>query len=203
MTKDKYLPDGPVPHEARPEGLHAGCECGDESTVFADPWKKGFTRRRMVQGTTAFAAALAVQPLSARYSFAAPAATPMQRTLINLVWRGGLDQHTWFPLLGNPEYARARPSIRETAQTAFALDRMVGALNEWRPLYDTLGAGGFGYVPAAVSQDRTHSHFDAMDVLEGGMNTPSSDGWAARALRNLPNPAVLRTVLSAPHMNYL
>jgi uncharacterized protein (DUF1501 family) len=195
MTKDKYLPDGPVPHEARPEGLHAGCECGDESTVFADPWKKGFTRRRMVQGTTAFAAALAVQPLSARYSFAAPAATPMQRTLINLVWRGGLDQHTWFPLLGNPEYARARPSIRETAQTAFALDRMVGALNEWRPLYDTLGAGGFGYVPAAVSQDRTHSHFDAMDVLEGGMNTPSSDGWAARALRNLPNPAVLSAVM--------
>ena len=50
-------------------------------------------------------------------------------------------------------------------------------------------------MPAAVSQDRTHSHFDAMDVLEGGLNTPSSDGWAARALRNLPNPAVLSAVM--------
>ena len=36
MTKDQYLPDGVVRHEARPEGLHAGCECGDESTTFAE-----------------------------------------------------------------------------------------------------------------------------------------------------------------------
>jgi uncharacterized protein (DUF1501 family) len=195
MTKDKYLPDGPIPHEARPEGLHSGCECGDDSAVFADPFEKGFTRRRVLQGSTAFAAGLAVQPLTARYAFAAPAASPMQRVLINVVWRGGLDQHTWFPLLGVPQYAASRPTIRETAQTAFALDRTVGVLNEFRPLYDTLGAAGFGYVPSAVSQDRTHSHFDAMDVLEGGLNTPSSEGWAARALRNLPNPAVLSAVM--------
>jgi uncharacterized protein (DUF1501 family) len=191
----KYLPEGPVPHEDRPEGLHAGCECGDESTVFADPFKKGFTRRRVLQGSTAFAAALSVQPLTAKYAFAAPAAAPVQRVLINLIWRGGLDQHTWFPLLGNPEYAKARPNIRETEQTAFALQRGVGALNEFKPLYDTLGAGGFGYVPAAVSQDRTHSHFDATDLLEGGLNMPSSDGWAARALKLLPNPAVLSAVM--------
>jgi uncharacterized protein (DUF1501 family) len=200
MTKDKYLPDGPVPHEDRPEGLHSGCECGDDSVVFADPFKKGFTRRKVIQGTTAFAAGLAVQPLTARYAFAAPAAGPVQRVLINVVWRGGLDQNTWFPLLGIPQYAQARPNIRETEQTAFRLSPQVGALNEWRPLYDTLGAAGFGYVPAAVSQDRTHSHFDAMDVLEGGMNTPSSDGWAARALRNLPNPAVLTAVMVGPQL---
>ena len=70
MTKDKYLPEGIVPHEARPEGLHAGCECGDESTTFAEPFKKGFTRRKVLQGSTAFAAALSVQPLTARYAFA-------------------------------------------------------------------------------------------------------------------------------------
>src|SRR5215216_1312119 len=107
MTKDKYLPDGPtkghlpdgaVPHQDRPEGLHAGCECGD--------------------GSTAFAAALSVQPLTAKFAFAAPAAAPVQRVLINVIWRGGLDQHTWFPLLGNPAYGQARPGIRETAQTA-------------------------------------------------------------------------------------
>jgi uncharacterized protein (DUF1501 family) len=196
MTKDKYLPDGIVPHEDRPAGLHAGCECGDESTTFAEPFKKGFTRRKVLQGSTAFAAALSVQPLTARFAFAAPAAAPVQRVLINVIWRGGLDQHTWFPLLGNPEYARARPGIRETAQTAGVnLGRGIAALNEFRPLYTTLGAGGFGYVPAAVSQDRTHSHFDATDLLEGGMNTPSSDGWAARALRNLPNPAVLSAIM--------
>ncbi len=195
MTKDKYLPEGPIPHEDRPTGMHSGCECGDESTIFADPFKKGFTRRKVIQGTTAIAAGLAVQPLTARYAFAAPAAGPLQRVLINVVWRGGNDQHTWFPLLGVPQYAQARPNIRETEQTAFRLSPQVGALNEWRPLYDTLGAAGFGYVPAAVSQDRTHSHFDAMDVLEGGLNTPSSDGWAARALRNLPNPAVLSAVM--------
>ena len=195
MTKDKDLPDGPIPHQDRPEGLHSGCECGDDSVVFADPFKKGFTRRGVLGGSTAFAAGLAVQPLTARYAFGAPAAAPMQRVLINVVWRGGNDQHTWFPLLGVPQYASSRPNIRETARTAFALDRNVGAINEWRPLYDTLGAAGFGYVPAAVSQDRTHSHFDAMDVIEGGMNTPSSDGWAARALRNLPNPAVLSAVM--------
>ena len=196
MTKDKYLPEGPVPHEDRPAGMHSGCECGDDSVVFADPFKKGFTRRKVIQGTTAFAAALAVQPMTARYAFAAPAANPLQRVLVNVVWRGGLDQHTWFPLLGIPQYAQARPNIRETEQTAFRIPgSQVGAINEWRPLYDTLGAAGFGYVPAAVSQDRTYSHFEAMDVLEGGMNTPSSDGWAARALRNLPNPAVLSAVM--------
>jgi uncharacterized protein (DUF1501 family) len=196
MTKDKYLPDGVVPHEARPEGLHAGCECGDESTTFAEPFKKGFTRRKVLQGSTALAAALTVQPLSARFAFGAPAASPMQRCLIHLIWRGGLDQHTWFPLLGNPDYAKSRPTIGETAQTAgINLGRGIAAINEFRPLYTTLGAGGFGYAPACVSQDRTHSHFDATDLLEGGLNTPSSDGWAARALRNLPNPAVLSAVM--------
>lgn len=194
MTKDRDLPDGVVPHQDRPAGLHAGCECGDESVTFAEPFARGFTRRRVLQGSTALAAALSVQPLTARFAFAAPA--PVQRVLINVIWRGGLDQHTWFPLLGNPEYARARPGIRETAQTAgINLGRGVAALNELRPLYTVLGAGGFGYVPAADSQDRTHSHFDATDLLEGGMNTPSSDGWAARALRNLPNPAVLAAVM--------
>lgn len=196
MTKDRYLPEGPVPHEDRPEGLHSGCECGEESAIFADPFKKGFTRRKVLQGSTAIAAGLAVQPLTARYAFAAPAAAgPVNRVLINVVWRGGADQNTLFPLLGYPQYATARPNIRETAQTAFQLSPQVGALNEWRPLYDTLGAAGFGYVPTAVSQDRTYSHFDAMDVLEGGLNTPSSDGWAARGLRNLPNPAVLSAVM--------
>jgi uncharacterized protein (DUF1501 family) len=195
MTPKKGLGEGPVPHEDRPEGLHSGCECGDDSVQFADPFKKGFTRRRVLQGSTAFAAALSVQPLTAKYAFAAPAASPVQRVLINLVWRGGLDQHTWFPLLGNPVYANARPGIRETDQTSFAMTRGVGALNEFRPLYNTLGAGSFGYVPAADSQDKTHSHFEAMDLLEGGLNTPSSDGWAARALKQLPNPAVLSAVM--------
>ncbi len=191
----KYLPEGPVPHEDRPEGLHSGCECGDDSQVFADPFKKGFTRRRVLQGSTAFAAALSVQPLTARYAFAAPGDAPIEKCLVNVVWRGGCDQFTWFPMLGRPEYAEARPGIRETEQTAFALQRGFGALNEFRPLYDTLGAGGFGYVPAAVSQDKTRSHFDAMDVLEGGMNAPASDGWAARALKMLPNPAVLSAIM--------
>ena len=196
MSDDKkYLPEGPVPHEDRPEGLHSGCECGDDSQVFADPFKKGFTRRKVLQGSTAFAAALSVQPLTARYAFAAPAAAPVQKVMVNLILRGGADQLTLFPLLGNPEYAKARPGIAETPQTAFALQRGVGALNEFRPLYDTLGAGGFGYVPAAVSQDKTHSHFDASDLLEGGLEMPSSDGWAARALKLLPNPAVLSAVM--------
>jgi uncharacterized protein (DUF1501 family) len=195
MTKKQSLGEGPIPHEERPDGLHSGCECGDDSISFAEPFKKGFTRRKVLQGSTAFAAGLAVQPLMARYAFAAPAATPMQRVLINLCFRGGLDQHTWFPLLGNPRYAQARPTIAETSQTAFALSRGIGALNEFKDLHTTLGAGGFGYVPAADSQDKTHSHFESMDLLEGGMNTPSSDGWAARALRLLPNPAVLSAVM--------
>jgi uncharacterized protein (DUF1501 family) len=196
MSKDKYLPEGPVPHEARPEGLHSGCECGDDSIRFAEPFKKGFTRRRVLQGTTAFAAALSMQPLTARYAFAAPAAGPIPRVLINLIWRGGRDQHSWYPLLGDPAYAKSRPTIAETAQTAsINLGRGIGALNELRPLYTALGAAGFGYVPGAVSQDRSHSHFESTDLLEGGMNTVSSDGWAARALRNLPNPAVLSAVM--------
>jgi uncharacterized protein (DUF1501 family) len=195
MTKKQSLGEGPIPHEERPQGLHSGCECGDDSISFAEPFKRGFTRRRVLQGSTAFAAGLAVQPLMARYAFAAPAATPTQRVLINLCFRGGLDQHTWFPLLGNSKYAQLRPTIAETAQTAFPLSRGVAALNEFKDLHTTLGAAGFGYVPAADSQDRTHSHFEAMDLLEGGMNTPSSDGWAARALRLLPNPAVLSAVM--------
>jgi uncharacterized protein (DUF1501 family) len=195
MTKKQSLGEGPIPHEERPSGLHSGCECGDDSIAFAEPFKKGFTRRRVLQGSTAFAAALSMQPLTARYAFAAPAAAPMQRVLINLVFRGGLDQHTWFPLLGNPTYAQARPTIAETTQTAFALSRGIGALNEFKDLHTTLGAGGFGYVPAADSQDKTHSHFEAQDLLEGGMNKPSSDGWAARALKLLPNPAVLSAVM--------
>jgi uncharacterized protein (DUF1501 family) len=193
MTKKKALGEGPIPHEDRPEGLHHQCECG-ETVEFAEPFKKGFTRRRVLQGSTAFAAALSVQPLTARYSFAAPV-QPIERVLINLCWRGGLDQHTWFPLLGNPTYAKARPNIAETAQTAFAMSRGVGALNEFRPLYNALGPNGFGYVPAADSQDPTHSHFQATDLLEGGLATPSSDGWAARALKLLPNPAVLSAVM--------
>ena len=57
MTKKQSLGEGPIPHEERPQGLHSGCECGDDSISFAEPFKKGFTRRSVLQGSTAFAAA--------------------------------------------------------------------------------------------------------------------------------------------------
>ena len=55
-----------------------------------DPWRRGFTRRRVLQGTTAMVAALGTQVVTTRFAFAARKAVDADAIVV-ISMRGGWD----------------------------------------------------------------------------------------------------------------
>ena len=104
------LPDSAPRHDQRPEGMHAGCDCGHEEEA-QDPWRRGFTRRRVLQGTTAMVAALGVQTVSTKYAFSAATKALDVDTVVVVSLRGGWDGlNIVVPTFEN-RYYEQRPSI--------------------------------------------------------------------------------------------
>src|SRR4051794_13645339 len=98
-----------------------GCDCGD-GPAEDDPWRKGFTRRRVVQGTSALVAALALQTVSTRYAFAA--AKPPDADVVVLVsLRGGWDSLTAVVPTMEDRYYQSRRTIAVGKGAALPLAR--------------------------------------------------------------------------------
>jgi uncharacterized protein (DUF1501 family) len=128
---------------------------------------------------------------AARYSFAAPAASPAR--FVFIILRGALDGLSAVPPYADPDYARLRGELAIAApgatDGALALDGFFG-LNPGLPfLHETYGARELLVLPAIATGYRERSHFDGQDVLESGMTQPHSSqtGWLNRALMNLPS----------------
>jgi len=143
-------------------------------------------RRRFLQLGVASCSAL----FSARYSFAAPAASDARFVFILL--RGALDGLAAVPPHGDPDYARLRAQLAigapGAAGGALPLDGTFGlnpGLQFMREAYD---AHELLVFHAVASPYRERSHFDGQDVLESGMGRPhaSQTGWLNRALLALP-----------------
>ena len=131
--------------------------------------------------------------LTARYSFAAPAAGDAR--LVFIIMRGALDGLSAVPPYADPDYARLRGELAIGApggsDGALALDGYFGLNPGLSFLQHSFVARELVVLPAVASAYRERSHFDGQDVLESGMTQPhaSQTGWLNRALVNLPSAA--------------
>ena len=178
------LPAGTPGHDERPAGMHAGCDCGGDAEP-TDPWRRGFTRRRVVQGTSAMVAALGVQTVSTRYAFAAPTAAKAldADTVVVISLRGGWDSLNIVVPTFEDRYYQQRPNIAVPKAAALPLERGFGLHPALAGLHKLYGAGKMAPVVAVGTPDTTLSHFEAMDILERGTGRAGSpSGWLNRVL---------------------
>lgn len=146
-----------------------------------DPWRRGFTRRRLLQGGAAVGcAALGSQLLTSKYAFGA-ADTTTADTLVVLSFRGGIDGLS-VVIPRDAELRDFRPNVGVAESATQRLDERFGlhpALAPLKPFYDI---GQLGFVHAAGSPQPDYSHFSAMDVFERGSIANSTTGWIDRVL---------------------
>ena len=106
----------------------------DELAADRDKWRKGFTRRRLVQGAGwVGVAALGTQLVTTRVAFADPATT--KRTLIVIFLRGGMDGLSVVVPGNDANYHAMRPNIGIPAASLLAADRGFGLNPAMQPVY--------------------------------------------------------------------
>ncbi|MCW5936075.1 MAG: DUF1501 domain-containing protein [Fimbriimonadaceae bacterium] len=116
--------------------------------------------------------------------------------LVVLFLRGGADALNVIAPYGDDEYFRARPSLalrnpndrgHAEGERLLDLDGFFGMNRALEPLLPEFREGRMAVVHAAGSGDSTHSHFEAMSLMESGSfaNADSArGGWIARYLES-------------------
>jgi len=174
-------------------------------------------KRRDFLGTMGACAGLMVAV--GRNAWAAPvldadAGADTSRKLIVVMLRGAVDGLNVVAPVGDPNYARLRPTIGlgMPGQAGGAIDldgyfALHPALAALQPLWTEKK---LAFIHASGSPDATRSHFDAQDYMEsatpGRKGTP--DGWMNRVVTSLPGTssptralsigAVMPRILSGP-----
>jgi uncharacterized protein (DUF1501 family) len=196
MDDTSYLEDLPSTaprHDERPVGLHAGCDCGSEPEQI-DPWRKGFTRRRVMQGSTAMVAALGLQTVTSRYAFSATKALNTD-TIVVINLRGGWDSLSIVVPTFEDSYYKLRPNVAIPKAAALPLAGGFGLHPALPNIHKLYKAGQFAPVVATGTPDKTLSHFEAMDTLERGTGTGlNSSGWMNRVLQARSQTGVFSAV---------
>ena len=140
------------------------------------------SRRGFLAGAAALTAGVVAGPLVHVRTAYAEGWTGDVLVVVSL--RGGMDGLSLVAPVGDPDYARLRPTIAVPASTALPTgDRMFGlhpALAPLKPLWD---AGTLGAVHAVGSPDGSRSHFSATEELErAAPGTSIRTGWLDRVL---------------------
>ena len=156
-------------------------------------------RRNFIHGA-ALGASL-ILPLG-RGAWAATGDAPTRQKLIVVMLRGAVDGMNVVAPVGDPNYARLRPTIGLGAPGqdggVLALDGYFGLHPALAPLLPLWQQKKLAFVHASGSPDSTRSHFDAQDYMEsatpGRKSTP--DGWMNRLLTLLPGPSSSSRALS-------
>lgn len=162
-----------------------------EPTAHAEPTAcpectgaRSLSRRRFLQAIGVTGAAVAAPSMfSAQAAFAAgPHRGPV---LVVISLRGGMDGLSLVPPVGDPDYARLRPSIAVPARTAIATgDPRFGLHPALAPLRPLWTSGRLAFVHAVASADASRSHFNATAELErSAPGTNVHSGWLDRVLR--------------------
>ena len=105
-----------------------------------------------------------------------------RQTLVVVFLRGGADGLTLVPPVEDDNYYRARPRIATAKKDAVLLDSLFGLHPLLAPLKPVYAEGHLSILHAAGSEDDTHSHFDAQDLMEHGGGI-TAGGWLGRFLR--------------------
>ncbi|HEY2948590.1 MAG TPA: DUF1501 domain-containing protein [Micromonosporaceae bacterium] len=159
-----------------------------------DRWRHGFTRRRVLAGAGAVGvASLATQLITTRVAFGDPATT--KRTLVVVFLRGGMDGLSVAVPAGDPDLAKARPTIGVPAGALLPGDDRFGLHPALAPLHAYWKAGTMAAVQAVASPDASRSHFQAQDCLErGAASVTVHTGWLDRVLTALGPGTTFRAI---------
>ena len=157
------------------------------------PEQRGLSRRGLLKGLGVAAAAAALPATSLRAAYAAGYTGDV---LVVLSLRGGMDGLSLVAPVGDPDYARLRPTIGVTAATGIPTGDRLFALHPGlaavRPLWD---AGLLGAVHAVGSPDGSRSHFSATEELErSAPGTSIRTGWLDRVLGTRGTGTVFQAV---------
>jgi uncharacterized protein (DUF1501 family) len=170
-----------IPHPRRPESPagEAGCCTEDEG-------RRGLTRRGVLAAMGVTAGAVAASPLLSGVSFAAtPAYTG--DVLVVLSMHGGWDTLSVVPPVGDPDYAKLRPTLGIPSSLALPAGGIFGlhpALAALKPYFD---AGQLGVVHAAGNPAGVRSHFkDEAELEKAAPGTGLATGWLERVLETRP-----------------
>jgi uncharacterized protein (DUF1501 family) len=177
-------PASPVPAQ------RSGCDC-PPATGPDSPG--GFSRRSMLKGMGAVGAAAAAasvggELLSSRLAYAADPTTGSPTSyggdvLVVLSLHGGVDGLSVIPPIGDPDYAKLRPTIGIPSSLALPLGGVFGmhpALAPIKPLYDS---GKLAVVHAVGQPTGTRSHFkDSEEIERAAPGTTLRTGWLDRVL---------------------
>ena len=101
-------------------------------------------------------------------------------TLLVVFLRGAADGLTLVPPIEDDNYYRARPRIATAKKDAVILDSLFGLHPLLAPLKPVYAEGHLAILHAAGSEDDTHSHFDAQDLMEHGGGV-TAGGWLGKA----------------------
>jgi uncharacterized protein (DUF1501 family) len=166
----------------------------DDLAADKDKWRKGFTRRRLVQGAGFVGvAALGTQLVTTRVAFADPATT--KTTLVVIFLRGGMDGLSVVVPGNDANYRSLRPNIGIPAAALLAGDRGFGLHPVMQPLYPFWTAGKMAAVHAVSSPDLSRSHFQAQDCLErGAASVAVRTGWLDRVLAQMGPGTTFRAI---------
>ena len=165
------------------------------TTTCGCPEDRALSRRRFLQALGVAGGAAAASPLLPASVAYAQDASPGD-VLVVLSLRGGVDGLSLVAPVGDPDYARLRPTIAvpgasgvPTGDRLFALHPALAPL---KPLWD---AGRLGAVHAVGTPDGSRSHFRATEELErAAPGTSLRTGWLDRVVGVSATGSVLETV---------
>lgn len=147
-------------------------------------------RRLFLRGAAAaFGCSLAAHPWLTTVTLAAGSPVLGNNRLVVIILRGAMDGLDVVQPLGDPLFARYRPTL---AGGAAPLDGMFGLHPRLAGLMPLWQAGELGFVHATSTPYRDkRSHFDGQDILEAGtgLDVPQAevrDGWLNRMLQAVP-----------------
>jgi uncharacterized protein (DUF1501 family) len=152
-----------------------------------------FNRRQFLA-----ASALAALPqLSINW---AKAATPVDRALVVVFLRGGMDSLNLLAPVDDIAYVASRPNELRVAATGDNRGLLIGGMSGGtelllhpaaQPLHTLWKRKQLALIPAAGLNHGTRSHFQAMDLMERGVSTDAfnlpRDGWLTRVVAGLGN----------------
>lgn len=137
-----------------------------------------WSRRSFLAGAGASLAALLVRPNLTAFAAPEPRAGK-RKTVVIVMQRGAVDGLAMVPPHGDPELARARPTLAAVAPVD--LDGQFGLHPGLAPLAPHFTARRLAVVPAVGLHGASRSHFEAQDLLEQG-GLARDTGWANRLL---------------------